>query len=748
MDPLERSQTRLSDNMMTLNGADTHAALARLFSGKCAFCETLTITEVYRFRPRSSATPEADNGHLYYTWLATAWENIYPICRRCIPRQREYFPVAGRRAPLPSIEQLTRFANKGEGLWGDYPIDEKTLLLDPCRNSSFDNHFLPSISGALIEMSRMGRATIEHFSLNRPQLVAARKAQLSGYRDALLIHGLPDLHLYQVDNASLFDFARMEFGGSWYLLCRQIIAHLSTIFGLELDDSRARIGHSFQLIFSNPQFENHREDLFEWLEGENISRLPIPEKNSPEATEPQQAVGVDKPVVPPPVYPVLRSIELNHFKSIEHLKLHLAQPSSEVLSGEVQQPAMLILGENATGKSSILEATALALSSVMTRKSLKLEAGEWVLDPKQLGALNQERLTSAQVRLSFDNGRQSVLDIDAGGWKPLRRSSKVPPVFAYGAFRQFRKHGGAYQPDHCITNLFHSDQLLPDPEPWLVNLASPGEFDDVARALRLILAVQEEFNVFIKSADGTQCLIVTRHADQESQTPLSQVSSGYRAVLAMACDIMRRLMDRTINPHYQSLENARAIVLIDEVEAHLHPRWKIQIMGALRAALPNVTFIVTSHDPLCVRGMHHREVVVVHRNGRTPDNNSRHSVRIEQLKDLPDITQLTVEQLLTSDFFSLASTDQPLMNLKLAKVADLLSASNAGEDLDADKEAVVALFKQQINDVLPVGSTEGQRLVQTAVAEFLQDRAKASSEKLKDLNVKAKAKIRAYLESF
>lgn len=744
LDPLERAQTRLSDNLVALYGPDTRTALARLFSGKCAFCESAVSTpEVYRFRPRSSATPEAENGHLYYTWLATAWENNYPICRQCVPYQREYFPVEGQRVSLPSIEQIARFAEEGQGLWGHYPIDENALLLDPCENLSFDQHLLPSLSGFLIPLSGRGKVTIGHFSLNRARLVAARKARLSSYRDSLLIHGLSDLDRYPLENSSLFDFAKMEFGGLWYLLCCQIIAHISAVSGLELDDSRVNIGHSLKLAFSDPSFDKHLEDLFEWIESGGFGRVSTAERKSSEAT-----ASADKPVVAPSVYPALKSIELTHFKAIEYLKLHLAQPSSGVLSSESQQPAMLILGENATGKSSILEATALALSGVAARKSLELETGEWVLDPTQLGALNQARLPTAQVSLGFDNGRQSVLDIDTGTWKRLRRSSSLPPVFAYGAFRQFRKHGGAYNPAHGITNLFHSDQLLPDPEPWLLSLASPGEFDDVARALRIIVAVQEEFNVLIKSSDGTQCLIVTRHADQQSQTPLSQVSSGYRAVLAMACDIIRRLMDRTINPHYQSLENARAIVLIDEVEAHLHPRWKIQIMGALRAALPKVTFIATSHDPLCVRGMHHGEVVVVHRVGRTPDDDSAHSVHIEQLKDLLDITQLTVEQLLTSDFFSLASTDQPLMNLKLAKVADLVSASNAGEDQDADTQALVAQFRQQINAVLPVGTTEGQRLVQIAVAEFLQDRATASSERLKSLNAQAKAKIRAYLEGF
>lgn len=220
-------------------------------------------------------------------------------------------------------------------------------------------------------------------------------------------------------------------------------------------------------------------------------------------------------------------------------------------------------------------------------------------------------------------------------------------------------------------------------------------------------------------------------------------------MLAMVCDIMRRLMERSTNPHYQSLENARAIVLIDEVEAHLHPRWKIQIMGALRKALPKVTFISTCHDPLCVRGMHNGEVVVVHRAKKSLfENSTEQLAHVEQLTDLPDIAQLTVEQLLTSDFFGLGSTDQPLMNLKLGELAGLLSASYNNTPLEPDDQQLVESFKTEINDVLPVGSTEGQRLVQEAVALFLQQRITASRQTLKEFDDKTKRKILDVLEGF
>src|SRR3546814_15479912 len=107
-----------------------------------------------------------------------------------------------------------------------------------------------------------------------------------------------------------------------------------------------------------------------------------------------------------------------------------------------------------------------------------------------------------------------------------------------------------------------------------------------------------------------------------------------------------------------SLANARALVLVDEIEAHLHPRWKLRIMKGLREALPNVTFIVTTHDPLCLRGLGANEVMVLRRIQQDVRPNSEDlPYVVDSLIKIPSIDSLTIEQLLTSDLFQLFSTD-------------------------------------------------------------------------------------------
>jgi hypothetical protein len=188
------------------------------------------------------------------------------------------------------------------------------------------------------------------------------------------------------------------------------------------------------------------------------------------------------------------------------------------------------------------------------------------------------------------------------------------------------------------------------------------------------------------------------------------------------------------------------VVLIDEVEAHLHPRWKMQIMGGLRRALPAMTFIVTTHDPLCLRGMYNGEVRVMQRILR--DNirsESGSPQRVETLTELPDITKLRVDQLLTSDFFQLASTDEPRLDRLIAQIADLLAKREQGKELTEEESEVIRTFECDIANAMPVGTSEAHRLVQEAVAEYLRERRQVSATKIQALQDGTRSRILSIL---
>ena len=76
---------------------------------------------------------------------------------------------------------------------------------------------------------------------------------------------------------------------------------------------------------------------------------------------------------------------------------------------------------------------------------------------------------------------------------------------------------------------------------------------------------------------------------------LDQLSDGQRAVLALAADLAWRMAQG--NPHLEDPLASEAIVLIDEVELHLHPSWQQRILNDLQRTFRNAQFIVSTHSP-------------------------------------------------------------------------------------------------------------------------------------------------------
>ena len=80
--------------------------------------------------------------------------------------------------------------------------------------------------------------------------------------------------------------------------------------------------------------------------------------------------------------------------------------------------------------------------------------------------------------------------------------------------------------------------------------------------------------------------------------PISFLSAGYQSCLWMVMDIAFRAL--ILNPGATSLANISGIVLIDEVDKHLHPKWQWNVLDALRDTFPGIQFIITTHAPIVI----------------------------------------------------------------------------------------------------------------------------------------------------
>ena len=94
---------------------------------------------------------------------------------------------------------------------------------------------------------------------------------------------------------------------------------------------------------------------------------------------------------------------------------------------------------------------------------------------------------------------------------------------------------------------------------------------------------------------------------------LDQLSGGYRIVLALAADLARRMAQG--NPHLEDPLQSEAVVLIDEIDLHLHPAWQQRILDDLKRTFPNAQFIVSTHSPQVLTTVRPQHIVALRREG-------------------------------------------------------------------------------------------------------------------------------------
>ncbi|MGB0931248.1 MAG: AAA family ATPase, partial [Chitinophagales bacterium] len=98
---------------------------------------------------------------------------------------------------------------------------------------------------------------------------------------------------------------------------------------------------------------------------------------------------------------------------------------------------------------------------------------------------------------------------------------------------------------------------------------------------------------------------------------VNQMSAGEKGLLSLVADIVRRLI--LANSDMENPLEGNGIVLIDEIDLHLHPKWQRNIVPKLRKIFPNIQFVVTTHSPV-VLGAVSKDVFIGKENVRLIHN--------------------------------------------------------------------------------------------------------------------------------
>ena len=251
-------------------------------------------------------------------------------------------------------------------------------------------------------------------------------------------------------------------------------------------------------------------------------------------------------------------ISIKNFFSIKDLDLKDLKTKKEIY----------IVGENGDGKTLLLQAITIALFGV-----------------KEGDVFNLVKDTE-DYECTFDQNISPSKD----------QSDNHITLIAYGASRnnycQLKEDATGY------LTLFSGEYDLKSPTKWLQYL----DYSEQSEKVNVItVAEAKELLQHLLNSDIQIDISPDKVTFMEkgSEVSFEQLSAGYKGVITIICDLIVRLSEKQ---QVETIADFQGVVLIDEVELHLHPKWQYSFMNKLRETFPLIQFMVTTHSPTVLLG--------------------------------------------------------------------------------------------------------------------------------------------------
>ena len=319
-----------------------------------------------------------------------------------------------------------------------------------------------------------------------------------------------------------------------------------------------------------------------------------------------------------PASPVrIESLELRDIGGIKNISIDLKPP----VDGAGQW--VVIIGPNGVGKTTILRSLVLALRSVKHPSIWPKGAfgGTWQRIPR----VGETEVINSKIVVTLGDGTEhSTLIRPSTGISitqlPEQEHPRLIPIFAYGCRRGSALGGAARQvnlndddgPE--IATLFDEGADLIQAETWLIALegdtsrsaVSKTIYESIISALKILMDLES-----IQVLD--QQLWATEFGS--TRIPFGCLSDGYLTNAGWFLDLIARWIKLAERNNFEITKDfllqMRGLVLIDEIDLHLHPSWQKEIIRRTRALLPEMSFVVTTHNPLTLVGAKADEIWVL-----------------------------------------------------------------------------------------------------------------------------------------
>lgn len=411
----------------------------------------------------------------------------------------------------------------------------------------------------------------------------------------------------------------------------------------------------------------------------------------------------------------LNFIELVNFRNIKKQKIEFENKKFIVL-----------IGDNGSGKTSILEAITKAFvpalravnseavkkcdltnSDILCGSSGTVVTIGITLDDEPYTWTNRRRFSS---QVPFEDST----DVKGQAQNDLKRlkvkyaecveKRQLPLVLYYGTDRIIRQvpqrgHIKNFEVTDALRNCFDNVNYFRDFYDWFkteedielrglrenVNYKNP-KLNCVRTALERM--IKGYTNLRIELSPSRMLLTNAEGVDLQ----VDQLSGGYKAVLSVVADIAKRMS--IANPDSMNPLEEEAVILIDELDLHLHPKWQKTIVEDLKRTFPNCQFIISTHSPFIIQSLSAEELFDINTMQYAVENGSYNGWSIEAIQEqkmgVTPKTSLFNEKL---DAFSEAMDQENYLEAKkiyydLKKMVD--PKSHESKILDLDMELMEA----------------------------------------------------------
>ncbi len=322
----------------------------------------------------------------------------------------------------------------------------------------------------------------------------------------------------------------------------------------------------------------------------------------------------------------LKNIKISNFKAIENMEINFKKGFN------------IIIGNNGVGKTSILEAISVALGGFLggidgvNTKHFTKDEIRCVSELLGQGSYNIKYINPIQVEcdVKLDNEdyiwirKKSSIKAAKSTIEPrtiCKKASRLSednnailPILNYQSVARMwaqkrEKTQNVFKSDNFSRNMGYVDCLSQESNNklllnWCRKMEQVSwqeekkiaEYEAVKTTLAKFMSIMNDSNVNKVLYDKKREELMYREG--EKVLPIRLLSAGYQSLIWMVLEIAYRMAVLNPNLLERVTEETPGIVLIDELDLHLHPKWQWRIIESLEKTFPNVQFIATTHSSI------------------------------------------------------------------------------------------------------------------------------------------------------